>query len=93
MNVFRFSMQPVQRVEQTSNLIINLDHDEWILEDDTLTLVEREFGQWHFPMMPFYTHRKSENETEVSFFNLNEYEAFKLNPEARHTYICLSFLT
>jgi len=50
---------------KTSNLIINLDHDEWILEDDTLTLVAQEF----------------ENETEVSFFNLSDYEAFKSNPQ------------
>jgi len=46
-NLFKFSIkQPYrEQLEQTSNLIINLDHDEWILEDDTLTLVEREFGQ------------------------------------------------
>jgi hypothetical protein len=50
---------------KTSNLIINLDHDEWILEDDAQTLLQREF----------------ENETEVSFFDRNDYEAFKINPE------------
>jgi hypothetical protein len=26
--------------QQTTNLIINLDHDEWILEDESKTLVE-----------------------------------------------------
>jgi len=50
---------------KTSNLIINLDHDDWILADDGKTLVELGF----------------ENETEVSFFNHRDYEAFKLDPQ------------
>ncbi|KAF8964640.1 hypothetical protein BDZ97DRAFT_874190 [Flammula alnicola] len=50
---------------KTSNLIINLDHDDWILGDDQKTLAEVGF----------------ENETEVSFFNRSDFEAFKLNPE------------
>ncbi|KAJ3760206.1 hypothetical protein EV360DRAFT_40333 [Lentinula raphanica] len=50
---------------KTTNLIINLDHDEWILTDDSNTLAEAGF----------------ENETEVSFFNRNLYEQFKQNPE------------
>jgi len=50
---------------KTSNLIINLDHDDWILADDSKTLVELGF----------------ENETEVSFFNLRDYDAFKLDPQ------------
>ncbi|KAJ3511145.1 hypothetical protein NLJ89_g4267 [Agrocybe chaxingu] len=50
---------------KTSNLIINLDHDEWILDDDSKTLAQVDF----------------ENETEVSFFNRQDYEEFKLNPE------------
>jgi len=50
---------------KTSNLIINLDHDDWILSDDSKTLVEFGF----------------ENETEVSFFNSRDYEAFKLDPQ------------
>jgi hypothetical protein len=29
---------------QTSNLIINLDHDDWILADDGKTLLELGFG-------------------------------------------------
>jgi len=52
---------------KTTNLIINLDHDDWILDDDTKTLAELNF----------------ENETEVSLFNRDSYEAFKLNPETR----------
>ncbi|KAL9714899.1 hypothetical protein Ac2012v2_001559 [Leucoagaricus gongylophorus] len=50
---------------KTSNLIINLDHDDWILDDDNRILAELGF----------------ENETEVSFFNRQLYEQFKLNPQ------------
>ncbi|KAF9066845.1 hypothetical protein BDP27DRAFT_1329839 [Rhodocollybia butyracea] len=50
---------------KTTNLIINLDHDEWILDDDSKTL-----GEFGF-----------ENETEISFFNRELYEEFKQNPE------------
>ncbi|VDB88616.1 unnamed protein product [Peniophora sp. CBMAI 1063] len=52
---------------KTTNLIINLDHDEWILEDDSKILADIGF----------------ENETEVSFFNRELYEAFKKNPETK----------
>ncbi|KAL0947224.1 hypothetical protein HGRIS_013341 [Hohenbuehelia grisea] len=52
---------------KTTNLIINLDHDDWIFDDDTKTLAELGF----------------ENETEVSFFNRATYEQFKANPETR----------
>ncbi|KAE9389741.1 hypothetical protein BT96DRAFT_889908 [Gymnopus androsaceus JB14] len=50
---------------KTTNLIINLDHDEWIFSDDSKTLAEVGF----------------ENETEVSFFNRELYEEFRQNPE------------
>ncbi|ADV24655.1 cytoplasmic protein [Cryptococcus gattii E566] len=49
---------------KTQNLIINLDHDEWILEPSK-TL--EEVG--------------AQNETELSFFNREAYEKFKLDPE------------
>ncbi|RSH89455.1 hypothetical protein EHS25_002004 [Saitozyma podzolica] len=52
---------------KTTNLIINLDHDEWILSDLDKTLAE--IG--------------AENETELSFFNRQAYEAFKANPEVK----------
>jgi len=52
---------------KTNNLIINLDHDDWIFEDDSKILGDLGF----------------ENETEVSFFNRELYEQFKLNPETR----------
>ncbi|KAK7693066.1 hypothetical protein QCA50_002631 [Cerrena zonata] len=52
---------------KTSNLIINLDHDEWILNDDSKILADLGF----------------ENETEVSFFNRQLYETFKTNPEIK----------
>ncbi|KAI9632092.1 cytoplasm protein [Dioszegia hungarica] len=50
---------------KTTNLIINLDKDEWILTDMGKTLAE--IG--------------AKNETELSLFNRKEYEAFKANPE------------
>ncbi|KAJ7109112.1 hypothetical protein C8R44DRAFT_635732 [Mycena epipterygia] len=52
---------------KTTNLIINLDHDEWILDDDTQVLADLGF----------------ENETEVSFFNKELYTQFQANPQVR----------
>ncbi|KAF7295240.1 hypothetical protein MIND_01062900 [Mycena indigotica] len=52
---------------KTTNLIINLDHDDWIFDDDSKLLVDLGF----------------ENETEVSFFNYEDYTRFKANPETR----------
>ncbi|KAJ8456577.1 hypothetical protein ONZ51_g12040 [Trametes cubensis] len=52
---------------KTTNLIINLDHDEWIFEDDSKTLAEMGL----------------ENESEVSFFNRQLYEDFKQHPDTR----------
>jgi len=49
---------------KATNLIINLDNDDWILGDESMTL--EMFGL--------------ENETEVSFFNRGQYDKFKLNP-------------
>ncbi|KAJ3123085.1 hypothetical protein HK098_002234 [Nowakowskiella sp. JEL0407] len=51
---------------KTQNLIINLDHEDWIL-DDTKTLLEQGI----------------DGEVEISFFNREAYEAFKLNPEIK----------
>ncbi|WOO79671.1 UPF0538 protein [Vanrija pseudolonga] len=52
---------------KSQNLIINLDHDDWILSDPHQTLANAGF----------------ENETEVSFFNRADYEAFKNHPETK----------
>lgn len=52
---------------KTTNLIINMDHDDWIFDDDARTLAELGI----------------ENETEISFFNRVAYNAFKENPEIR----------
>ncbi|KAI6036697.1 hypothetical protein BKA83DRAFT_4166656 [Pisolithus microcarpus] len=52
---------------KTSNLIINLDHDDWVLDDENKTLAEVGL----------------ENETEVSFFNREAYEKYRHNPEIR----------
>lgn len=50
---------------KTTNLIMNFDHDEWILAEEDRPLVELGF----------------ENETEVSFFSREAYDAFKLDPK------------
>jgi len=50
---------------KTTNLIINLDHDDWILDDDSQLLANVGF----------------ENETEVSFFNRELYTQFQANPK------------
>ncbi|KAF7304764.1 hypothetical protein MKEN_01190500 [Mycena kentingensis (nom. inval.)] len=50
---------------KTTNLIINLDHDDWILDDEQRLLVDLGF----------------ENETEVSFFNHELYMQFKADPQ------------
>ncbi|GAA6007055.1 hypothetical protein JCM10207_009186 [Rhodosporidiobolus poonsookiae] len=50
---------------KTTNLIINLEHDDDILLDDTVTLESVGI----------------ENESEISFFNGELYEEFKKNPE------------
>ncbi|KAI1788450.1 hypothetical protein LXA43DRAFT_1025199 [Ganoderma leucocontextum] len=52
---------------KTTNLIINLDHDEWIFEDDSKILAGLGL----------------ENESEVSFFNRETYEDFKKNPATK----------
>jgi len=49
---------------KTTNLIINLDHDEWIFDDDNETLAALGL----------------ENESEVSFFERTLYYKFKDNP-------------
>jgi len=52
---------------KTTNLIINLDHDEWILEEGEKTLAALGF----------------ENETEVSLFSKKDYDEFKASPETK----------
>jgi len=52
---------------KTTNLIINLDHDDWILSDDSKILADLGF----------------ENETEASFFSRALYDQFISNPETK----------
>ncbi|EPY51989.1 eukaryotic protein [Schizosaccharomyces cryophilus OY26] len=49
---------------KTQNLAINLDHDDWVLTDDHQTLAFCGI----------------ENETELSYFNLDAYRAYQENP-------------
>ena len=52
---------------KTTNLIINLDHPEWVLEAGEKTLFELGL----------------ENEAELSLFHRPDYEAFLKDPETR----------
>lgn len=67
---------------KTTNLIINLDHDDWVLEDRNLGKLTKEGGE----------RRKEdttlaeigvENETELSFFNKQAYEEFLAHPNTK----------
>jgi hypothetical protein len=52
---------------KTTNLIINLDHPDWVLEEGEKTL--QEVGL--------------ENEAELSLFHRQDYEDFIKNPETK----------
>ncbi|KAG6861750.1 hypothetical protein C0995_012755 [Termitomyces sp. Mi166 len=65
---------------KTTNLIINLDHDDWILDNDNKTLADCGFGVSSALRVSSSFIAVVENETEVSFFNSELYEQFKLNP-------------
>lgn len=55
-------------VIQTANFIVNLDHDEWILEDDSKMLADLGFGNGFLEAKAWpYSDRVVENETEVRF--------------------------
>ena len=52
---------------KTSNLIINLDHEDWFLDKDDQTLEELGI----------------ENETELSYFVRKDYDLYKSHPETK----------
>ncbi|KAG0054752.1 hypothetical protein BGZ83_010535 [Gryganskiella cystojenkinii] len=52
---------------KTMNLIINLDHDDWFLDNESDIL----------------TSHGIENETEISIFNRALYEAYKQHPDMK----------
>lgn len=62
---------------KTTNLIINLDHPEWIFASDPNgpPLAELGIGRWH--------NLTKENETELSLFNRAAYDAFLEHPQTR----------
>jgi hypothetical protein len=77
------------------NLIINLDHEDWILNDKNKTLAEYGVGELglhlylcnkRFTLYANYDCCCSRlvvtvNETELSLFNRELYEAFKEHPD------------
>lgn len=69
------------------NLIINLEHDDDILRDDSVTLASVGIGTSPRNSLPssrsaiLTSSITAENESEISFFNGEIYEAFKKNPQ------------
>ncbi|KAJ3131072.1 hypothetical protein HK100_006870 [Physocladia obscura] len=56
---------------KTQNLIINLDHDtDWIMDPTVVLSEQKGMGT-------------IENETEISFFNKEMYDAYKVHPETK----------
>jgi len=76
---------------KTMNLIINLDNDEWIMDDLSATLASLGCGECLATQVAGFLAdldyvattptNVAENETEISFFNRADYEAFKKDPE------------
>ncbi len=72
---------------KTTNLIINLDHPEWVLDDanlkgllkDPSSAGESEKTKENTTLAEIGV----ENETELSFFNKQAYEAFLANPNTK----------
>jgi hypothetical protein len=77
------------------NLIINLDHEDWILNDKNKTLAEYGVGELGLHLylcnkrITLYANYDcccsrlvvTVNETELSLFNRELYEAFKEHPD------------
>ncbi|KAJ9474229.1 Altered inheritance rate of mitochondria protein 29 [Pseudozyma hubeiensis] len=69
---------------KTTNLIINLDRPEWVLEDANLrALVKEDEGAGKTKENTTLAEIGIENETELSFFNKQAYEEFLANPNTK----------
>lgn len=69
---------------KTTNLIINLDHPEWVLEDQNLNgLLKGEKEGEKTKENTTLAEIGVENETELSFFNKEAYEAFLADPSTK----------
>lgn len=69
---------------KTTNLIINLDHPEWVLEDANLgALVNGQSNERLTKQNTTLAQIGIENETELSFFNRQAYEQFLANPNTK----------
>ena len=67
---------------KTTNLIINLDHPDWML-DDNANLAALSSDSSASRSTTSLAALGIENETELSFFNREAYTAFLSNPETR----------
>ncbi|CBQ68641.1 conserved hypothetical protein [Sporisorium reilianum SRZ2] len=68
---------------KTTNLIINLDHPEWILEDENLPKLVKAAAEGKTKDNTTLADIGVENETELSFFNRDAYQAFLANPNTK----------
>lgn len=69
---------------KTTNLIINLDRPEWVLEDANLgALVKEGEGAGKTKENTTLAEIGIENETELSFFNKQAYEEFLADPNTK----------
>lgn len=82
---------------KTTNLIINLDHPEWVLDQDKQRpLVDLGLGESRISpdalacdamcsdrLALYISSLSAENEAELSFFNREEYEAFLVDPTTK----------
>lgn len=66
---------------KTTNLIINLDHPDWILDDKNLQALAAQEGKTK--QTTTLAEIGIENETELSFFNRQAYEDFLSNPNTK----------
>lgn len=68
---------------KTTNLIINLDHPDWLLEDANLPALSNNAAAAKTKDNTTLAEIGIENETELSFFNRQAYDAFLVNPNTK----------
>lgn len=66
---------------KTTNLIINLDHSDWVLQDKNLGALAK--AEQKTKENTTLAEIGVENETELSFFNKEAYEAFLADPSTK----------
>lgn len=68
---------------KTTNLIINLDHPEWVLEDANIAGLVKNADDGKTKANTTLAEIGVENETELSFFNREAYDKFLADPSTK----------